>query len=73
MLWQTFWYIIWIRTPVINEDISDFLFFEIFCKNWGNFSAKMLTEKIGPRTEYHNITFLVAQCVGKMIQVSNLL
>ena len=54
-------------------NILAIFYFEIFCKNWGNFSAKMLTEKLGPRTEYHNITFLVAQCVGKMIQVSNLL
>ena len=31
----------------------------------------MLTEKIGPYTHYHNITFLMVQCVGKMVQVSN--
>ena len=31
----------------------------------------MLTEKVGPSAHYHNITFLIAQCVGKMIYVSN--
>ena len=31
----------------------------------------MPTENIGPCAYYQNITFLIAQCVGKMIQVSN--
>ena len=31
----------------------------------------MLSEKIRPRSNYHNITLLMVQCVGKMIQVSN--
>ena len=43
---------------------------KIFCKNQGNFSDKMLTEKIWPCTHYH-ITFLMVQCVGKMMMVSN--
>ena len=49
-------------------------YFKIFCKNQGNFSDYMLTENFDHAlTRYHDITFLMVQSVGKVIQVSTLL
>ena len=44
---------------------------KIFCKNQGNFSDKMLTEKKIALYPLSQHLFLMVHCVGKMILVSN--
>ena len=48
------------------------LWFKIFCRELSNFSDQIVAEKVWPRAECYNITFLMPQCVSKMVQVSNL-